>query len=84
MVHFSLLDPLSSETLQFRPSIDTANGDTLLADCPQNFVPLDMLGFPQPEEDLYEKETVYGRTEERRERVRDTEGRLFVVIGEVV
>ena len=33
-----------------------------------------MLGFPQPEEDLYEKETVYGRTEGRRERACDTEG----------
>jgi hypothetical protein len=33
-----------------------------------------MLGFPQPEEDLYEKEAVYGRTERRRERICDTEG----------
>ena len=73
------LDPLSPETLKWRPAIDAANGDTLLADCTQNFVPLYMLGFPQPEEDLYEKETVYGRTEGRRERVCDTEGQAVCV-----
>jgi hypothetical protein len=83
--HSLPLNPLFPETLKWRPAIDAANGDTLLADCPQNFVPLDMLGFLLNLRMTCMKKKRF--MDEQRDGVNASvtlKVRLFVVIGEVM